>query len=417
MKILFIPFAPSLAHMTRCLSIAETMKAEKNDCFFAVGIEGKNFIEKAGFNLSIVPEVDSDTFKNDRGWNWLTQRYFIENLNAELKIIDDFNPDIIIYDFRFTTKLAAHIKSIKSFSIVHASALSLIIDPQSAATRIIADYNPNHRKRLKNKIFEFIFPKVFKMLLGRPIKKIRPILKQYNCTGIDTLFDLLLGDFNLIADTIEFIPNGLQVPQNCHLVGPLTWSGWDKDSSFPLPELTDKPIIYITMGSTVEAKPTILKLVESLKGLPYNIIISKGQTEFNKEEIPDNVFLYSYVPGNYIASKSSLAIYHGGHETLMQVLSNGIPSLVIPVNPDQILVAKQIKSLGIGNFLKHPKSSLVDKQPLNYFSTNEIKNEVLKIIDDKQCKNKCETMKGSLNKMIESKECLKIINYCCQQRL
>lgn len=67
MKILFVPFAPSLAHITRCLSVAETMKSEGNDCFFAVGIEGKNIIEKAGFGLAVVPEVDSETFKKEDG--------------------------------------------------------------------------------------------------------------------------------------------------------------------------------------------------------------------------------------------------------------------------------------------------------------------------------------------------------------
>jgi UDP:flavonoid glycosyltransferase YjiC (YdhE family) len=409
MKILFIPFTPSLAHMTRCLSIAETMRDEKNECLFAGGKEGKEFIEKAGFKFSVVPEVDTNTFKKDRGYKWLTKKYFIENINAELKIIDDFKPNIIIYDFRFTTKISAKIKSVKTYSILHASALSLIIDRKRTVPKIIENDNPNHRKNLKDRIFGFIFPKVFKIFLGKPINKIKPILKKHNCTGIDIIFDLLRGDFNLIADTIDFIPKGLHIPENCHIVGPLTWSGWDADDNFKLPKLIDRPIIYITMGSTVKAKPTLLKLIDSLKELPCNIIISKGQTEFNQGEIPDNIFLYSYVPGNFIALKSSLVIYPGGHETLMQALSNGVPSLAIPINPDQILVAKQIKSLGIGNYLKHPKSFIVDKDPLKYFSTNEIKNEVLKVMDDKQCENRCETMKNSLNKMIGSKKYVEII--------
>ena len=327
MRILFIPFTPSLAHMTRCLSVAETMKAEKNECLFAIGIEGKEFIEKAGFNCTEIPEIDSVTFKNSRGWKWLSKNYFVENLNAELKIINDFNPDIIIYDFRFTSGLAARIKSKKSISILHASALSLILDTKTTANQIIADDDPILKKQLKDKIFQFIFPKVFTWLLRKPLKKIKPILKQYNHTNIKTVFDLLPGDFNLIADAPDFIPNGLQVPENYYIVGPLLWSGWNKDENFSIQELESRPIIYITMGSTIEAKPTLLKLIESIKELPYKIIISTGLTELRQENLPDNVFIYSYVPGNYVASKSSLVIYHGGHETLMQVLSCGTSML------------------------------------------------------------------------------------------
>jgi len=414
MKILFVPFTPSLAHITRCLSVAGTMKAENNDCLFAVGVEGKDFIEKAGFTVSIVPEITSETFKNGRGWNWFTKKYFIDNLNAELKIIEEFNPDVIIYDFRFTSGLAARIKSKKSISIIHASALSLILNPKATASQIIAHEDLTLKKKFKEKIFQFIFPEVFIWFLRKPVKKIKPLLKQHHYTHINTVFDFLLGDLNLIADTIDFIPAGLKVPENCHIVGPLLWSGWDGDNDFPLPGAETKPIIYITMGSTIEAKSTILKLIGSIKDLPCNIIVSKGQTEFDPKELPENVFLYSRVPGNYVASISSLVIYHGGHETLMQVLSCGTPSLVIPVNPDQILVAKQIKKLGIGNYLKAANNLPMDKEPLKHFTMIEIKNEVVKVLENNQIKENCAKLKERLKKKAESKEYINFINSICQ---
>ena len=409
MKILFLPFTPSLAHITRCLSIADTMKANNHNCLFAVGTEGKEFINKAGYHAAIVPEIDSETFKKSKGWTWLTKKYFVDNLHAEGKIIDEYKPDIIIYDFRFTSKLAAKIKSIKSCSVVHTSALSLIIDRKNTVPKIIANEDLSYKKNIKDRIFGFIFPKVFKMLMHKPVKKIRSVLRQYNLRNIDVIFDLLNGDFLLIADIMEFIPEGLKIPENAHLVGPLMWSGWDTDRNFQLPAPVEKPIIYITMGSTVDAKPTILKLINSLKELPYTIIISKGQVDYDKNTLPDNVFLYSYVPGNLVASKSSLVIYHGGHETLMQTVSNGVPSLVIPVNPDQILVAKQIKSLGIGNYLRHPRSFISDKEPLKYFLAKEIKEEVLKIMHDERYKLKCKVLQNSVTKMMESKIYLEII--------
>ncbi len=408
MKILFVPFTPSLAHMTRCLSIAETMKAENNECLFAVGIEGKNFIEKAGFPTYIIPEVDSETFKNDRGWKWINKRYFLDNLYAEQKIIDKFKPDYLIYDFRFTTSLSARINSTKSISILHASALSLVFDTKKTAIDIISSFDSYSNKSLREKLFQFIFSKVFCWVMQKPIKRIKMLLKQYNYDNIKTIFNLLPGEINFIADIPEFISDRLKLPDNYYVVGPLTWSGWEKDDIFSLKELDSKPVIYVTMGST-EAKPTLLKLVKSLQDLPYNIIISKGKTELDLPDAPKNVFLYSYVPGKIVASKSSLVIYHGGHETLMQVLSCGIPSLVIPVNPDQILIAKLIKKHGIGNYLKHPNSFPMEQEPLKNYSKKEITEEVIRIIDDSECKRRCEILKKTIVNYIDSKEYLRFI--------
>jgi UDP:flavonoid glycosyltransferase YjiC (YdhE family) len=115
------------------------------------------------------------------------------------------------------------------------------------------------------------------------------------------------------------------------------------------------------------------------------------------------------VPGQKIASKSSLVIYHGGHETLMQVLLAGVPSLVIPVNPDQILVAKQIKKLGVGNYLKYPGSFPMEQDPLNKFTINEITDEIVRIINDGECKQKCRLLKKVMLDYINSKEYIKQI--------
>jgi UDP:flavonoid glycosyltransferase YjiC (YdhE family) len=409
MKILFVPFAPSLAHMTRCLSIAENLNSAGNSCLFAIGSEGKDFIEKAGFKTVFLPEIDSLTFKNDRGWKWLTKEYFANNLNAELKIIDTFNPDLIIFDFRFTTALAARIKSKRSISILHANALSLAINPVKTALEIISTEDSDTLPSFRDKIFKFIFPKVFKIFIKKPISKIRPILFKNNYSHINTVFDLLLGDQNFIADIPEFLPKNLVLTDNCFVVGPLTWSGWSKDDSFDFSKFDSRPLIYITMGSTVDAEPTLIKLIEALRNLSYNIIVSKGSANIEIADVPRNLYIYDYVPGNLVTSKSVLAIYHGGHETLMQVLSAGIPSLVIPVNPDQILVAKQIKKLGIGNYLKHPKSFPMEQNPLSRISISDISNEITRIIDDKKCHEKCLEMKAIMDRYIVSKEYLNLI--------
>ena len=225
----------------------------------------------------------------------------------------------------------------------------------------------------------------------------------------DTLFELLRGDQVFIADLPDLIPEDLVLPDNFKVVGPLTWTGWERDDNFPVEKFRSKPVLYITMGSTIDAETILLKLIQSVCDLPYNIIISTGSIPPVLSEVPDNVHLFSYVPGNYVASISSLVIYHGGHETLMQVLACGIPSLVIPVNPDQILVARQIRMHGLGDYLKYPGSFPMEKDPLKKFTPDVIASSVKKIITDPKYQEKCRAMASIMNEFISQRRFIQLL--------
>jgi hypothetical protein len=71
MKALFIPFAPSLAHVTRCLSVADTWQKLGNIAYFAIGAERMSLPEEFGYKTFELPEVTSDVFRIDRGMKWL----------------------------------------------------------------------------------------------------------------------------------------------------------------------------------------------------------------------------------------------------------------------------------------------------------------------------------------------------------
>ena len=47
MKALFVPFAPSLAHVSRCLAVAEAWRAKGHTAIFAVGPEQADLVRGA----------------------------------------------------------------------------------------------------------------------------------------------------------------------------------------------------------------------------------------------------------------------------------------------------------------------------------------------------------------------------------
>ena len=407
MKTLFFPFAPSLAHLTRCLSLAETLQGLNHECLFAVGPEGKSLVEKAGYVTRCVPEVESAVFKNSRGWGWLNENYFTANLEAELSIIDEFKPDRLVFDFRFTSALAARIKSIPSISLMHGNSVSLILDPMQTATELITAGNRAGPLSVKNRIFQYLFPKFFCHFIRTPVNRIKPLLRKYGMTDARTVFDLMRGDVNLVADIPEFIPEWIRLPENYIITGPLLWSGWDNLNYIPFKGIFTRPLIYITMGSTVEPGSTLSKLIDSLKDLPFDFIMTMGKEIAEFAAVPSNFHIYPFVPGKKIAAKSALVICHGSHETMMQVTASGTPSLLIPVNPDQVMVAWQVQRLGIGSCLNRPGSFPMNRDPLKTYSGVEIVKKVSRLVDDMECRQKCLEIKKSVTGFIENKEYLK----------
>ena len=57
MSSLFVPFAPSLAHVSRCLAVAEAWCTQGHTAMFAVGTERVKMVKKAGFEAHPLPEV------------------------------------------------------------------------------------------------------------------------------------------------------------------------------------------------------------------------------------------------------------------------------------------------------------------------------------------------------------------------
>jgi UDP:flavonoid glycosyltransferase YjiC (YdhE family) len=297
---------------------------------------------------------------------------------------------VIFYDFRFTSKISGVRASCPTVGIVHGNAILISQAPKIFAQRIIAPGNAN--EGLKNKfrmtIIRKIFPFAFQIIMRRFASRLNPFLKELSIYPIKSPFDLLFGDHTIVADIPQLIPNGLS--GNFHVIGPLLWDGWSRPEPW-LDDLDTDPLIYITMGSTVESFSTITKILNALKEQPYNIVVSTGtlKPDFSSD-LPKKIRVFSYVSGQTVLKRSALVIHHGGHETLMQALAAGTPSLAVPINPDQIMIAKQIEELSFGRYLRNEDAFPMDTNPLGLFSAEEIQIAVKSVINNRKIKMTCE---------------------------
>ncbi len=167
--------------------------------------------------------------------------------------------------------------------------------------------------------------------------------------GLDLRRIYTEADRTLYADVPDLVPTA-NLPPHHHYLGPVRWSpavalpAWWSD----LPE--DRPIVYVTMGSSGRAGllPAIL---EALAGLPVSVIASTVQPE-PAGRFPRNVWHAPFLPGREAAARSRLVICNGGSPTAHQALDVGVPVLGIAGNMDQHLNMEAIRRLGAGVLIR-----------------------------------------------------------------
>jgi UDP:flavonoid glycosyltransferase YjiC (YdhE family) len=154
----------------------------------------------------------------------------------------------------------------------------------------------------------------------------------------------------MYADVPELFPPKNLLPQQHAYIGPIIWAPplakpdwWDT-----LPE--DKPIIYVTLGSSGQGR--LLPLVlDALAPLPVTVIAATAGT-IDVASAPANAFVAPYLPGDLAARRASLVICNGGSPTSQQALVAGVPVLGIAANLDQFLNMSGVMKAGAGALLR-----------------------------------------------------------------
>jgi hypothetical protein len=183
-------------------------------------------VREAGFETRALPEVPADVFRTDQGLRWLTPSYFEQNVDAERSILAEEKPDAVVFDFRFTTALSARLSDLPSASILHGNAIRLARQPRQTARLLVGD--PAEARgvtALRIAVMRRLFPAGFSAIMRRAVRQLWPFLEAHDLPPVDSPFQLLEGDAVLVADIADFVPPDL--PSNYHVVGPLTWSGWE----------------------------------------------------------------------------------------------------------------------------------------------------------------------------------------------
>jgi MGT family glycosyltransferase len=353
-KILFTPVSTVLAHTGRCLVLAKELQARGHHVILAgmpKYLRNPDIMHNHHFDYYEITDFDLnqglDILRTVR--KTLSRSTVEKQVEAELTMLERLQPDLVITDFRLTVYISAPVMKIPVVSLLSGQWMQQYVAKRFKALRTLPPY-PFVKRAVGREGANLILPPFQRLVIRYKMRPFRQALRKYRLEKKKTLWDLLVGDFNLILDTALWSPMQT-LPNNFRQIGPIVWA-----PESPVPQWLNtldkkRPLIYLTMGSTGH-EGLFQKLIAMLAQTDCQLIVSTaGQVTFRKENLPHNAYITAFLPGEKVMEHADIVIYHGGNGTAYQAIKAGTPCIVIATHLDQEFQGEATEEHGVGIFL------------------------------------------------------------------
>ena len=352
-RILFIAEAVTLAHVARPAVLASALDQSAYEVLFAVDPRYNDLFPEFSEFRHDLWSISSEQFLNAlaKGERLYSIEVLERYVHDDLELIERLKPDLIVGDFRLSLSVSARLKNIPYAAIsntywtTHSNNNYTV--PQLPMTRLLGI-------ALSQVVFNLSRPLVFAAHCI-PLNRLR---KKYGLASLGNDLRAVYSDADQLwlADMAEYFPIS-PAAKNCHYLGPLPWSPRNKTPPWWGELDEEKPIVYISLGSSgqISLLPIVL---EALATLPLTVIaVTAGRTELTS--IPDNAYISDFLPGDQAAERATLMICNGGSLSTYQAIQGSTPVLGIVGNLDQHLNMGYLASSGIGEFLRSEHANVV----------------------------------------------------------
>jgi UDP:flavonoid glycosyltransferase YjiC (YdhE family) len=177
--------------------------------------------------------------------------------------------------------------------------------------------------------------------------------------GLRARHGVLLGDLRfsphlVLAFTTRALAgeSGLAVPVS--YVGPALpavpgeWSPAD-----------DRPLVVVTLGTSNAAAGArfLAESVDAFAGMPS---VQGLVVDPTGHLISESAGLARWIPQPAVFAHASAVVCHGGHNTVCEALSAGVPLVVAPIRDDQSMLAQQVVTASAGVRLRFDRAKAAD---------------------------------------------------------
>ncbi|MCY8516200.1 macrolide family glycosyltransferase [Bacillus atrophaeus] len=351
---------PAYGHVNPTLALVEKLCEKGHRVTYATTEEFAPAVQQAGARpllyettISVDPQQIKELMeKNETPLMFLKESLGILPQLEEL--YKDDQPDLIVYDFI-------------------ALAGKLLADKlQVPAVRLCSSY-------AQNESFQMGTEEMLKQVKEAEAE-FQAFLEQENLPAVSFEQLAIPEAFNIV-----FMPRSFQIKNETFddrfcFIGPSLGKRSEQERLL-LKEKGDRPLMLISLGTAFNAWPEFYQMcMEAFGGAKWHVIMSVGKSiePDSLGDIPDNFTVRQSVPQLDVLAEADVFISHGGMNSTMEAMNEGVPLVVIPQMHEQELTAQRVEELGLGIYLPKEEVSVPRLQQAigNIFSDKEIHSRV-----------------------------------------
>lgn len=260
-------------------------------------------------------------------------------LAADLRVIEQVEPDLIVGDLRWSLAVSAPLAGVP-----HVALANAYWSPHAVRAGFPVPDHPIVRV-LGLPVAERYFPRAMPWVFAHFAAPLNAMRRKHGLAEIGSLPEIVTyGDHTLFADVPELVPMATLPPGQCYL-GPVVWSApgsvpesWGRDER--------RAAVYVTLGSS--GKASCLPLVlQALEHRPVDVLVATADRAALGAGRA-SVHAAPFVPGSEAARRARVVVCNGGSGTSYQGLLEGTPVVGLPHNLDQYLSMDAVESFGAG---------------------------------------------------------------------
>lgn len=351
----------STGHLNTMLPLGKALQQRGHQVTFFGPLDAKERTQSAGLGFAALGESDFP-------------KGSIADSLAHLGTLS--GKDALNYTVALITKIAATTFREAPNAMKSAGVEALLVDQVSQADGTVADYlkipfvsicsavvlnrddsvppsfsawnySPTPLGRLRNKVGYTLFNQTVKPLTAAITEQRQRWNLPVHRTPNDRYSQL--AQISQQPAALEFPRE--ELPSCFHFTGPFHSPVGREMPDFPYEKLTAQPLIYASLG-TIQNRliDTFYKIAEACTGLSAQLVISLGGAAKPDAlpNLPGSPLVVAYAPQLDLLKKAALTITHGGMNTTLECLNNGVPMVVIPIANDQPGIAARVGWSGCG---------------------------------------------------------------------
>ncbi|MBS1952560.1 MAG: glycosyl transferase [Cyanobacteria bacterium SZAS-4] len=352
---------PQSGNVNPTLAIAQGLVQQGNEVIYYLTDEYKNVLESTGATFRRYDSVMKNSFgksQTDKQDLQVSAPWINSSLVEECEIVlprvlgdlkAETKPDAIIYgQMALWGRMLAEILQLPA----------VLIRPTYASNEHF-----NLLQVLHNTFYNEEQKQERSATFAKANKEMHDLCKRYDIKPFPVTDAMDYAEpLTLVTQPRTFQYEGDSFDGRFHFVGPCILPRPDS-SHFPFERIESKATLYISLGTAFNDKSEFYNMCFKAFGdTPWQVVQSIGNRLKLEQldSVPKNFIVAPHVPQLDVLKRANVFVTHGGMNSVMEGLGNGVPLVVVPQSGEQMLSAQRVEQLGMGLAL-HPSDVTISK--------------------------------------------------------